>query len=92
MLENVPPLGDFWLDVLVVWHHIRAWIREQMEVDVTLINSCSHWFRWIWINLTLGNVIHNAYWLILRSPTCLVDDILDVGHHYCVVCHVTNQL
>jgi hypothetical protein len=32
-------------------------------------------------------VIQQTYQLIPRSPTCLADDILDHGHHSCIVCH-----
>ncbi len=39
----------------------------------------------MWTNLTPLEIIQNAYQLILGSPTCLVDDILDLGHHLCVV-------
>ncbi len=42
MLENVPPLGDSQLAMLVTWHQIWAWIGELMQMDVALINSCSH--------------------------------------------------
>jgi hypothetical protein len=41
----------------------------------------------MWINLTPLELIQNAYQLILGSPTCLGDDILDLGHHLCVVHH-----
>ncbi len=41
----------------------------------------------MWINVAPLEVIQQAYELILRSPTCLVDDILDLGCHSCVVHH-----
>jgi hypothetical protein len=37
--------------------------------------------------MTPLKVIQQTYQLIPRSPTCLVDDILDLGCHSCVVCH-----
>jgi hypothetical protein len=30
VLENVPPLGDFWSVILAAWQQIKAWIREPM--------------------------------------------------------------
>jgi hypothetical protein len=41
----------------------------------------------MWINLTPPKVIQQAYVFIPRSPTCLVDDILDRRHHSCMVRH-----
>jgi hypothetical protein len=41
----------------------------------------------MWTNLTPPKVIQCAYELILKSPTCLVDDILDPPCHSCVVHH-----
>jgi hypothetical protein len=41
----------------------------------------------MWNNHTPLKVIQWAYEFIPRSPTCLVDDILDPRCHSCVVCH-----
>jgi hypothetical protein len=74
-------LGDYRPIVLVGWQQIRAWIGKPVQVDVILVGSQPHWFRWMWINLTPPEVIQQAYELIPRSPTCLVDDILDPRRH-----------
>jgi hypothetical protein len=39
--------------MLAKWHHIWIWIGELMHVNSTSIGSHSHWFQWMWINLTL---------------------------------------
>jgi hypothetical protein len=41
----------------------------------------------MWTNLAPLHVIQSAYWLIPKSPTYLVHDILDPSHHSCVVHH-----
>ncbi len=41
----------------------------------------------MWLNLTPPKVIQQAYELIPRSPTCLVDDLLDQGRRSCAVHH-----
>jgi hypothetical protein len=40
----------------------------------------NHFIHQVWHTLL-------SPWLIPRSPTCLLDDILDLGHHSCIVCH-----
>ncbi len=50
-------------------------------MDVVAVGSCAYCFQWLWINLAPLDVLQTAYWLISRSPTCLVDDILDLGWH-----------
>ncbi len=87
LLENVPLMGNSWSFILGGWQHIRAWIRESMLVDVVIIGSQAHQFWCLWINITPLEVIQRTYQFIPRSPTCLVDDILDHGCHSCVVCH-----
>jgi hypothetical protein len=77
VLENVPPLGDSQPVVLATWQQIRAWIGEPMQVDVVVVDSHAHCFWWLWTNLASPKVFWSAYRFILRSPTCLVDDILD---------------
>ncbi len=54
-------------------------------MDVVVIGSRAHRFQWMWINLAPLKVIQQAYELIPRSPTCLVDDILDLGRYSCMV-------
>ncbi len=51
VLENGPPLGDSRLAVLATWQQIRAWIGELVQVDVVAVDSCAHYFRWVWTNL-----------------------------------------
>jgi hypothetical protein len=46
----------------------------------------------MWTNLTPPEVIQQAYELILRSSTCLVEDILDPRCHSCVVRHDDRPL
>jgi hypothetical protein len=41
----------------------------------------------MWINLIPPKVNQHAYELICKSPTCLVDDILDPPCHSCVICN-----
>jgi len=41
----------------------------------------------MWTNLTPPEVIQWAYELIRRSPTCLVDDILNLRCHSHAICH-----
>ncbi len=77
LLENVPPLKDPQLIILAKWLQIRAWINKLMQVDAIVIGSHTHQFQWLWINLTPLEVIQQAYQLIIRLPTCLVDDILN---------------
>jgi hypothetical protein len=79
ILENVPPLGDSRPIVLAGWQQIQTWIKEQMQVDVALVVSRSHQFQWMWTNLAPPEVFQSTYRFILRSPMCLVDDILDLG-------------
>jgi hypothetical protein len=79
VLENVPPLGDSRPFELAAWQQIRAWIREPVQVDVVVVNSCAHHFRWIWTNLASLEMLQSAYQPIPRSPTCVMDDILDLG-------------
>jgi hypothetical protein len=87
LLENVPPLGDSKLIVLARWQQIRAWIGKPVQADVILVGSWSHRFWWMWINLTSLEVIQQAYEFIPWSPTCLVDDMLDLTCHSWTVCH-----
>jgi hypothetical protein len=56
-------------------------------MDVASVGSCSHQFQWMWTNLAAPRVLQCAYQFIPRSPTCLVDDILDLRNHSCVVHH-----
>jgi len=58
-----------------------------VRVDAISVGSQAHWFRWMWINLAPPEVIPQTYEFNPRSPTCLVDDILDPGLHSCMVCH-----
>jgi hypothetical protein len=87
LLANVPPLGDFRPTILARWQQINVWISELMQVNVSSVGSRVHRFWWMWINLAPLEVIQWAYDLIPRSPTCLVDDILDPRSHSCVVHH-----
>jgi len=48
-----------------------------VQVDVVGVNSHAHNLQWLWTNLALLEVLQNAYKFIMRSPTCMVDDILD---------------
>jgi hypothetical protein len=41
----------------------------------------------MWINLASPEVIQQTYKLIPRSPTCLVDDILNPRRHSCMIHH-----
>jgi hypothetical protein len=68
VLKNVPPLGDSRLAILVTWQQIRAWIEELMYVDAIAIDSCAHYFQWVWIILVLLYVLHNAYCFIQGHP------------------------
>jgi hypothetical protein len=43
--------------VLVGWQKIRAWISELMQMNVIVIDSQAHEFRWLWNNLTPLEVI-----------------------------------
>ncbi len=86
-VKNVPPLGNYQLAVLVAWQQIRAWIEELVQVDAVTIGSHAHCFKLPWINLVLLEILQSAYKLISRSPTCLVDDILDLGWHFFVIQH-----
>jgi len=56
------------------------WMLLQLVQELINSNGC-------WTNLTPSKVIQQAYEPIPRSPTCLVDDILDPRSHSCVVCH-----
>jgi hypothetical protein len=56
-------------------------------VDVATINSRAHHFQWLWTNLASPKVFQSAYWLIPRSPTCLMDDIFDQGQHSSIIQH-----
>jgi hypothetical protein len=87
LLENVPPWGDYRPIVLAKWQQIRAWINKPLQVDIISVASWAHRFWWMWINLTPLKVIQQAYEFILRSPICLVDDILDLGCHSCAISH-----
>ncbi len=69
------------------WQHIKAWINEPVQMDVALVGSQAHRFQWMWINLTPPKMIQQTYEVIPRSPTCLVDDILDPGCHSYAVHH-----
>jgi len=84
---DVPPLEDSKSTILAGWQQIKAWISELVHVDDVSISSRTHQFLWMWTNLTSPKVIQRASKLIPRSPTCLVDDILDQGCHSCVVHH-----
>jgi hypothetical protein len=86
-VKNVPPLGNYQLAVLAAWQQIRAWIKELVQVDAVTIGSHAHCFKLPWINLVLLEILQSAYQLIPRSPTCLVDDILDLGWHFSVIQH-----
>ncbi len=90
LLENVPPLGDSKPIVLVRWQQIKTWIGKLVQVDVASVGPQTHQFQWMWINPTPPEVIQWAYEFIPRSPTCLVDDILDLRHHSCAV-HYDDQ-
>jgi hypothetical protein len=57
LLENVPPLGNFWLNILARWKQIRAWINKPMQVDDVSVGSRIHQFWWIWTNITPLEVI-----------------------------------
>jgi hypothetical protein len=76
-----PTFGGFLTAILATWQQIKAWIMEPVHVDATIINSCAHCFWWLWINLALLEVFQKAYRLIMKSPTCLVDDILNPRWH-----------
>jgi hypothetical protein len=56
-------------------------------VDVVLVGSQTHQFQWMWINLAPLEVIQRAYQFIPKLPTCLVDGILNLGHHSHMVYH-----
>jgi hypothetical protein len=56
-------------------------------VDATTVGSCAHHFQWLWTNLAPLEVLKSSYQLIPRSPTCLVDVILDPGQHSSIVQH-----
>jgi len=86
-VKNVPPLGNYQLAVLAAWQQIRAWIKELVQVDAVTIGSHAHCFKLPWINLVLLEILQSAYQLIPRSPTCLVDDILDLGWYFSVIQH-----
>jgi hypothetical protein len=58
-----------------------------VQVDVISIGLQTHWLQQMWINLSPPEVIQQTYELIPRSPTCLVDDILDLGCHSCAFHH-----
>jgi hypothetical protein len=85
LLDNVPPLVDFKPTILAGWQQIKAWIGELVQMDVVSIGSQTHWFQWMWINIAQIKVIQRACEFISRSLTCLVNDILSLGHHSCVV-------
>ncbi len=56
-------------------------------MDVVGVDSCAHYLQWLWIDLAPLEVFQNTYRLILRSPTCLVDDILDPRRHSSTIQH-----
>jgi len=59
--------------------------QQLVQVDVVIVGSWTHWLWRMWNNLAPPKVIQQAYQFILRSPTCLVDDILDLRCHSYVV-------
>ncbi len=56
-------------------------------MDDVVVSSHAHHFRCIWINVASLEVLQSAYHFIPRSPTCLMDDILDPKRHFNVVQH-----
>jgi hypothetical protein len=65
----------------------KGWIGELVQVDVILVGSWAHQFQWMWTNLAPLEVMQQASELIHRSPTCLVDDILNLGRHSHLIWH-----
>ncbi len=61
VLENVPPLEDSQLVVLVAWQQIKPWIKEPMQLDATTTGSCAHYFQWLWTNLAPLEIFQSAY-------------------------------
>jgi hypothetical protein len=67
---------DFKPTILAGWQQIKAWIGELVQMDVVSIGSQTHWFQWMWTNVTQIKVIQQTCEFIYGSLTCLVNDII----------------